>query len=73
MPYDVFLIIGLVIVVFAIPAIFSAVRDGHAPRVPALVILIGGGLATFAATQKPGGYEITEIPDIFMHVISQAI
>lgn len=70
MPYDLFLIIGLVIVVLAIPAIFSAVSDGHAPRVPAVVILIGGGLVAFAATQKPGGYELTEIPNVFIDVVA---
>ncbi|MCB1328585.1 MAG: hypothetical protein KDK28_03620 [Maritimibacter sp.] len=73
MPYDLFLIIGLIIVVLAIPAIFSAVSDGHAPRVPALVILIGGGLATFAATQKPGGYVIIDIPHVFIDVLSQVV
>ncbi|MCB1358195.1 MAG: hypothetical protein KDK53_17465 [Maritimibacter sp.] len=73
MPYDLFLIIGLVIVVLSIPAIFSAVSDGHAPRVPAVVILIGGGLVTFAATQKPGGYELTQIPNVFIDVVSQII
>ena len=73
MPYDLFLIIGLVIIVLAIPAIFSAVSDGHAPRVPMVVIVIGGGLAAFAATQKPGGYVINDIPHVFIDVLSQIV
>ena len=35
--------------------------------------LIGGGLVTFAATQKPGGYELTQIPNVFIDVVSQII
>lgn len=71
MPYDLYLTIGAVILVFAIPSVVSAITEGHAPRVAAIMVLIGGGLATYAATQKPGGYELTELPEIFVSVVSK--
>lgn len=71
MPYDLYLTIGAVILVFAIPSVVSAISDGHAPRVASIMVLIGGGLMVYAATQKPGGYELTELPDIFLGVVSK--
>jgi hypothetical protein len=70
-PYDLYLTIGVVILVFAIPSIVSAFSDGHAPRAAAIMVLIGGGLVAGAATQKPGGYVLTEVPEVFVRVVSQ--
>ena len=73
MPYDLYLTIGAIILVFAIPSVVSAYSDGHAPRVAAIMVLIGGGLMVGAATQKPGGYEFTEIPNVFVDVFAQYV
>jgi len=71
MPYDLYLLIGTVILIFAIPSVVSAISQGRAPRAAAIMFLIGGGLAAAAVTQKPGGYTLTEIPQIFANLIAQ--
>ena len=71
MTFDTYLTIGAVILVFAIPAVVSAISDGHAPRAAAIMVLIGGGLMVGASTQKPGGYEFTELPEVFVSVAAQ--
>lgn len=69
MQFDLFLVTGLVILGFTIPAIFSAFSEGRAPRAAAIMLLIGGGLAAIAMTQKPGGYTMEDIPKAFVRVV----
>jgi len=69
MPFDLYLTIGAVILVFAIPSVVSAFSDGRAPRTAAVLVLIGGGLVVWAMTQKPNGYVLTDIPNVFVGVI----
>ena len=73
MTFDLFLTIGAVILLFAIPSVVSAISQGRAPRVAAIMVLIGGGLAAGAVTQKPGGYTLNEMPDVFVSVIAQYV
>lgn len=73
MSFDLTLTIGALILVFAIPAVVSAFSDGRAPRVAAIMVLIGGGMVAWAVTQKPGGYGLTEIPDVFIRVFAQVL
>ncbi len=69
MLFDLYLTIGSVILVFAIPSVVSAFSDRHTPRAAAIMVLIGGGLTLWAVTQKPGGYVLTEIPEIYVQVV----
>lgn len=69
MQFDLYLVIGLVIAGFAIPSIVSALSDGHAPRVPAIMVLLGGGLVAIAVSQKPGGYTWEDVPQAFVRVV----
>lgn len=69
MQNDLFLVIGLVVLVFTIPAIVSALTNHRAPRYAAISFLIGGGLVAIALTQKPGGYTLQDIPVAFSEVI----
>lgn len=68
--YDYFLAAGLVILVLSLPSIVSAVTEHRAPRVAAIVLLIAGGMIAYATTQKPGGYQISEIPDVILRVVA---
>lgn len=70
---DVMLVIGLIVAAFSIPPILGAFAEGRAPRAAAIMVLIGGGLIALAVSQKPGGYEINEIPDVFVRVVGQFI
>ena len=71
MDTDLALVIGIVIAAFSIPSILSALSDKRAPRASAITILIAGGLIVFAIQGKPGGYQLQQIPDIFVNVIAR--
>ena len=73
MQFDLFMSIGVVILGFTIPSIVSALSEGRAPRVAALMVLIGGGLVAVAVTQKPGGYTLEDVPQAFVRVIGYYI
>lgn len=70
MPYDIYLVFGLAILVLTIPSIVSAVVEGYAPRFSAIMILIGGGLLVLAVTQKPGGYTFQDVPFAITRVVA---
>ena len=69
MTNDLYLVIGVVVLALSIPSILGALIDQRAPRTPAIMLLIGGGLVVLAVTQQPGGYEIQDVPDAFVRVI----
>ena len=73
MPFDLYLVIGIIILGFAIPAIVSAYSDSRAPRVAAVMLVIGGGMVAYAVTQKPGGYTLHDVPGAFAVVIGHYI
>jgi hypothetical protein len=66
---DVALVVGLVVGVFAIPAMVSSYSEGRAPRVAAFAAIVAGGLVIWALTAKPGGYRFEEIPEVIVGVI----
>jgi hypothetical protein len=67
---DLAFIIGLVLAVFSIPSILSAITEGRAPRVAAFALIAGGALVVWAIGEKPGGYSINDIPRTFVNVIA---
>jgi hypothetical protein len=71
MDTDLFLVIGLVIGGFTVPPIIGAILDGRPPRTPAILVLIAGGMIALAVTQRPGGYEIDDVPRAFSNVIGK--
>ncbi|SMY06788.1 hypothetical protein [Flavimaricola marinus] len=70
---DLFLVVGIVVVAFTIPAIVGAFSEGRAPRAAAIMVMIGGGLIALAVYQTPGGYQVSEIPSVFARVIGYYI
>ncbi|MCR9112911.1 MAG: hypothetical protein NXH84_06555 [Rhodobacteraceae bacterium] len=68
---DLILIVGLVLGVFSIPSILSAFSEGHAPRVAAFTIIAGGAMVVWAVQENPGGYALTDIPNVFVEVIAR--
>lgn len=71
MDTDLALVIGIVIAAFSVPSILSALSDKRAPRASAITILIAGGLIVFAMQGKPGGYQLEQMPDVFVNVIAR--
>ncbi|MCF2904770.1 hypothetical protein L0666_07205 [Octadecabacter sp. CECT 8868] len=68
---DLMLVIGLVIGGFSIPSIMGAMADGRVPRAAAIAIMISGGLIVLAIRDRPGGYELADIPDVFVSVVGK--
>lgn len=73
MDSDLALVIGLVLAALTVPSILSALSDRRAPRALAITILIAGGLILFAIQGKPGGYNLAQLPDVFVNVIARYI
>jgi len=70
---DLFFVIGIVLIAFAIPAIISAFSESRAPRAAAILVMVGGGLLALAIYDKPGFYSFERIPDVFVKVVGQYI
>jgi hypothetical protein len=73
MDTDLFFVIGLVVAVFSIPSIVGAFSEGRAPRVAAIMVLIGGGLIALAVNEKPGLYSLSTTPDAFVRVVGRFV
>ncbi|SEM28986.1 hypothetical protein SAMN04488077_103277 [Roseovarius tolerans] len=70
---DLAMAIGMVLAVFSLPAVLSAVSDRRAPRVAMFTILGAGGLILWALSNKPGGYSLSELPKLLIEVIARYI
>ena len=73
MSSDQILVLGLVLGVFSVPAIFSALSERRTPRVAAFVIIAAGCLVIWAFNKKPGGYTLEDIPNAFIRVVADII
>ena len=73
MDTDTFFVFGAIIAVLAIPAVTSAFLDGRTPRVPAIIVLIGGIMIGYAISQRPNAYNFETLPDVFVRVIGSFI
>ena len=71
MDTDLYLVVGLVLLVLSVPAILSALTDGRPPRLAAVVVMIGGVLVCVALLREPGGYAFSDIPDVFARVVAR--
>jgi len=71
--YDLILVLGIVIGVLTVPAILSAFLDGGAPRVATISAVVAGGMIVYASYNKPGGYTMGELPDVFTGVVATFI
>ena len=71
MDTDLYLVIGIVAFVLAIPSLLSAFAESRPPRAGAILVLIGGVRVVVALTNRGSGYSFAEIPDVFMRVIGR--
>lgn len=70
---DLFLVIGLVVGVLAIPSMLSAFSESRAPRIGSVLVLISGVLVVLAVQNKGGGYTFADLPHVFYNVIGRYI
>lgn len=68
---DIILVSGVVLGVFSVPSILSAISEGRAPRVAAFTIVSAGALILYAIKTHPGGYSLNDIPGAFVRVVAQ--
>ena len=73
MDTDLFLTIGIVLAILTLPVLLSAWVEGRVPRLGAILAVAAGGLILAAVTQRGGGYQLQEIPDIMLGVIGRYI
>lgn len=68
---DLYLVLGIIISAFAVPAVISAFADSRPPRAAAVAVLVGGGLIVLAFVRHPGGYTPGQISAVFARVLAR--
>ncbi len=63
---DTFMILGILILALAFPAAINAFSRGSPPRAAIAAFVIGGVMAIFAQTSRPGGYTVEDITGLFI-------
>lgn len=70
---DLYLVVGVITGVLALPALVGAYSEGRTPRAAAIMILIAGGLIVLAMRAQPGGYDWEDVPDAFVRVVGSLL
>jgi len=70
---DLILVVGLVLVVLSVPAVFSAFSESRTPRVAAFTLIAGGSLMIWAVVKTPGGFAIQDIPNAVVRVVADIL
>ncbi|WP_418594858.1 hypothetical protein [Ponticoccus sp. (in: a-proteobacteria)] len=73
MDNDVALVTGLGLMVLSLPSIIAAWSDRRAPRTGVVALLAGAGLVLWAALRRPGGFRLTEMPEVLYGVIARLL
>lgn len=71
MDSDLILIIGLVLGLLCIPAAMAAYSENRPPRAPLITLIIAAAMVIFALQSKPGGYAVSDIPEVFFSVVAR--
>jgi hypothetical protein len=69
---DLFLTLGVIILVMTLPSLLNAWTEGRPPRIGAIAIIVAAILISIAVTQKPSGYTFREVPGVMMKTIRGA-
>lgn len=70
MEADLYLVVGVMSGVLAVPSLLSAYSESRPPRAASIMVLISAGSVLVALMKKPGGYRIEDIPDAFTRVVA---
>lgn len=69
---DLIMVLGCVVLALAFPAMVGAFSRGAPPRAAMLAIFAGGIMIMYANSSRPGGYSVSEMPQVFVKVITGA-
>ena len=69
---DLIMVLGVCIFFLAFPAMVGAFSRGSPPRAAILAIFAGGVMMLYANASRPGGYSVSEMPQLFVKVIKGA-
>ncbi len=71
---DTTMFVGLLIGIFAFPALVSSIlNDGLPSKVVGFLALVSVAVMTIAAVRKPGGYDLLELPGLFFSVLGRLV
>ncbi|MBD1205202.1 MAG: hypothetical protein H9533_13860 [Rhodobacteraceae bacterium] len=73
MDYDLMLIIGLALMILALPSLFSALIEDRLPFAAGVGLAIGTGLAGWAVLAGDRGLDPRALPDVLFTVIGRYI
>lgn len=71
MDNDLLLVIGLVVCVFSIPSLISAVSERRAPRTGGILMIAGAIMIAAALTRQPGSYTWGDLPEVFANAFAR--
>ena len=73
MTNDFLLVLGLFFAAFSIPSFIGAYSAGQPPRAAVLLIVVGGGLMSWAVYQQSNTYSLAGLPELIVSVIARLI
>lgn len=73
MDTDLILTVGILLLILTLPSLLSAWVEGRVPRVGAIMLVASLGMIIAAASSRPGGYPLNDIPGIMLSVVARAI
>lgn len=71
MDTDLFLAIGVILGGLAVPSLLNAFSEGRPPRLAAMLALAACACIGYAVLNNPMGYELQDIPDVFVRVVAR--
>lgn len=67
---DLFLVLGLCLILLALPSLIGAWIEDRVSRLGAILCLLGVVLAAIALSRHPGGYSLGDLPDVIRRVVT---
>lgn len=67
---DFVFVLGVGVFALSVPLVINAFSTtGGSLRSATIAVLIGGSMILWASSQSPGGYSLTELPQIIMRLL----
>ncbi|RMD89971.1 MAG: hypothetical protein D6811_11375 [Alphaproteobacteria bacterium] len=70
MTQDLYLVIGIVLIGLALPALLGALADRRRPWLHLLVLIAGAGLVALAIGDNPENLDLRRVPHAFVRVLA---